>query len=489
MMMLSLLVMIFAMLCQSHVAMAASQVTPPPNTEVVIIGAGLSGLATAYYLKEAGIPYHVLELKPRVGGRTRTAAYQRWGEEGVVADAGMEEYWSSNPAIELLNVFNLPLEDGGASSSMVLEGKLHALIGDEPQKDYLQRVLDESDLASYRKFQGHVRPMIVTLKSNARPLPKSLLKLKELSFASWLSQQDLSPRVRELIRISIEPEIATSIGAISALDGLAEFHIFLGSNGEGERAIRVPGGNQVFVEALADGVGREHISINQRVTAVRSQSDTVRVAYRNQSTFEMGYIEAKHVVSTVPLYRLFEIQFVPGLSDQKIKAINTMTWGSYFKAHVFTKPSASQFWMQDNKSILPILSDSKLGVIYEGDLNPNGAVRILSLLVHGSYAEAFNMMQPQFIRDEILSSLEQLWPNFREHYLDMEFYRFHPRAIASWPVGRSRYDALSDAIRTPEHHVYFAGDHTESAHSDGAFISAERVVAQIREARNSREFE
>ncbi len=478
-------VLITVALLQPSLVWAVPNIAPPQKVEVVIIGAGLSGLSTAAYLKEADISFHILELKPRIGGRTRTVAYHRLGEQVVVADAGMEEYWSSNPAIKFLKVFNLPLEIGGASSSLMLQGKLQALLGDEPQKNYLQRVLRGADFTAYKQFQELVRPMVKILQSRHRPLPEKLLQLKDISFFDWLYAQQFSERVRELIRVSIEPEIATSIAAISALDGIAEFHIFLGADGEGEQAIRVLGGNQLFVEALADLVGRKHISVNQRVTAVRSFPQLVRVSYHDQETFSMQSIEARHVVSTIPLYRLFEVQFEPGLSEQKIQAIRTMSWGSYFKAHVFTKPSASRLWTEENESILPILSDSKLGVIYEGDLNANGMVRILSLLVHGSYAEVFNLMQPQIVREEILSSLEQLWPSFREHYLDMEFYRLHPRAIASWPVGRSRYDGLSDAIRMPEHRVYLAGDHTESTHSDGAFLSAERVVRQIIAAREA----
>jgi monoamine oxidase len=61
----------------------------------------------------------------------------------------------------------------------------------------------------------------------------------------------------------------------------------------------------------------------------------------------------------------------------------------------------------------------------------------------------------------------------------MEFYRYHPRAIAAWPPGRSRFDELSNEIRRPENNVILAGDFTESSHSDGAFISAHRAVSYI----------
>jgi len=39
---------------------------------VLIIGAGLSGLLIAYRLKQAGIPFKIVEARPRVGGRINT---------------------------------------------------------------------------------------------------------------------------------------------------------------------------------------------------------------------------------------------------------------------------------------------------------------------------------------------------------------------------------------------------------------------------------
>src|SRR5882672_6806987 len=81
---------------------------PPKQTEVVIIGAGLSGLAAAYELKQAKVPFHILEIAPRVGGRVRTVRYQRPGQPEIYADSGMEEYWQSNPAVQILKELRLP---------------------------------------------------------------------------------------------------------------------------------------------------------------------------------------------------------------------------------------------------------------------------------------------------------------------------------------------------------------------------------------------
>jgi len=61
----------------------------------------------------------------------------------------------------------------------------------------------------------------------------------------------------------------------------------------------------------------------------------------------------------------------------------------------------------------------------------------------------------------------------------MNFYRHHPRAIASWPVGRSCFDSLFDSLRLPQGRIYFAGDFTEDTHSNGASYSAIWVVKDI----------
>jgi monoamine oxidase len=123
-------------------------------------------------------------------------------------------------------------------------------------------------------------------------------------------------------------------------------------------------------------------------------------------------------------------------------------------------------------------------VIYDGNRDsPNAKTKVISLLVSGEDAERFNLMPLHAVEGRLRGEFEKLWPGFNRFIRGMEFYRFHPRAIAGWPVGRSRYDELSDAVRRPENRVYFAGDFTESTHSDGAFWSAWRVAQQIQATR------
>lgn len=452
---------------------------PPKQTEVVIIGAGLSGLAAAYELKQAKVPFHILEIAPRVGGRVRTVRYPRQGKVELYADSGMEEYWESNPAVKIIKALKLPHSSDVAVSSIVLDKKLYPL-GDGDSQTFQKTIFNAEELFSLNAFKAKIGPWIEELKSG-KPVRPELLKLKEVSFAHYVKNLQTPKKVSEWIRISIECEIGTHWDRISALDGIAEFHIFLG---DGEQCYRVTGGNDNFTQALADFAGGRNISLNHRATKVISRGNRqVEVHFLHTESNEAGLVQARQVICTVPLYRLSEIQFVPPLSEKKLEAIQTMSWGAYFKAHVFLPPQATRFWTQNGASILPVLSDSELGVIYDGNPHQDGPIKILSLLVHGDAAELCNLAPLDQTRAKIGTGLDELWPGIKKEIQGMEFYRYHPRAIAAWPAGRSRFDELSNGVRKPENNLILAGDFTESSHSDGAFISAERAVRYILQGR------
>jgi len=453
---------------------------PPKETEVLIIGAGLSGLAAAHELKQAHVPYHILEIAPRIGGRVRTVRYHRPGQPELYADSGMEEYWQSNPAVQLIKELKLKHSSDVAVSSIVLQNKLYPLAKDVTPAGFKKAIFTPEELQALNSFSAKVAPWIHELHPQ-QPIRPELMKLKDISFADFVGQQKLPPKVAEWIRVSIECEIGTAWDRISALDGVAEYHIFLG---DGEDSYRIVGGNDQFTDALAKFAGKRNISLNSRVTrVVNSGAGETEVHFLETESNENGAIRARYVISTIPLFRLFEVQFVPALSMQKRQAIESMAWGSYFKAHVFLPGKAARYWTQDGTSILPILSDSELGVIYDGNPQQEEPTKILSLLVHGDAAETDNMVTLDHARQQIIAGLDKLWPGIKGEIQDIEFYRYHPRAIAAWPVGRSRFDDLSNEIRRPENNVYLAGDFTESSHSDGAFISAHRVVQGILQAR------
>ncbi|MEM7415330.1 MAG: NAD(P)/FAD-dependent oxidoreductase [Gemmatimonadota bacterium] len=68
-----------------------------PTAHTVVIGAGVSGLATARTLQAAGVDVVVLEARDRVGGRLRSVPL---GDAGV--DLGATWFWANEPRVVAL---------------------------------------------------------------------------------------------------------------------------------------------------------------------------------------------------------------------------------------------------------------------------------------------------------------------------------------------------------------------------------------------------
>lgn len=81
------------------------------SRHVIIVGAGLAGLACADALHRAGITITVVEARPRVGGRVSTLRNIPAGG-GAIVEAGGEFIGSNHPAwLGMAQRFGLPLRD------------------------------------------------------------------------------------------------------------------------------------------------------------------------------------------------------------------------------------------------------------------------------------------------------------------------------------------------------------------------------------------
>ena len=96
--------------------------TPPP--EVIIIGAGLSGLACALELIQNGVHVQLLEQEDAPGGRVRTDVV-----EGFLLDRGFQVYLDAYPnAGQLLDLPALKLQSFEPGAIIFENGKKHRLM-------------------------------------------------------------------------------------------------------------------------------------------------------------------------------------------------------------------------------------------------------------------------------------------------------------------------------------------------------------------------
>jgi monoamine oxidase len=112
-------------------ALAAPMVAPmgarAQGDGVIVVGAGLAGLAAARALQDSGIPVTIIEARDRIGGRVHTSAL--W--PGLPMDLGASWIHGTrdNPMTALARAAGTPLVETSYDAALVLgpEGKAHAL--------------------------------------------------------------------------------------------------------------------------------------------------------------------------------------------------------------------------------------------------------------------------------------------------------------------------------------------------------------------------
>ncbi|MFN8575309.1 MAG: FAD-dependent oxidoreductase [Candidatus Sericytochromatia bacterium] len=176
----------------------------PDNSysDVIVVGGGLSGLTTAYKLKQAGISCRVLELSPRVGGRARTAKY----DNNAIVEAGLAEFWETNPAFQLIKELKLPYRESLTYSSIMIDKKLYPFT-QSTNDDFLRYLFNKNEYSNLQSWNKQMEKYYHQVKS--KKMDKYLLSLQDISFADWINKTKLSKKTKEWIRISLQVEIGT----------------------------------------------------------------------------------------------------------------------------------------------------------------------------------------------------------------------------------------------------------------------------------------
>ncbi|GMN45726.1 hypothetical protein TIFTF001_014906 [Ficus carica] len=111
-----------------------SSPSPPPQTAVVVVGAGLAGLAAATRLASENVPFLLLEASDAVGGRVRTDSV-----DGFLLDRGFQIFITAYPeARKLLDYRALDLQRFYSGARVYYGGEFHTVA--DPIRHFLDSV-------------------------------------------------------------------------------------------------------------------------------------------------------------------------------------------------------------------------------------------------------------------------------------------------------------------------------------------------------------
>ena len=460
------------------------------DEQVVIVGAGLAGLVTAYELHTRGVPVVVLERSPAPGGRIRTIAF----DDGATAEAHLEELWASNPAVALARRLGLTLVEQPVQSSVVLDGELH-LAGADGRCSLTGPAQGREVGDAVARWQRFMRATVAeqdTLRASGRWTDR-LRSLVTLDLRALVAGMGLPSPVAMWIRLHAESESGIEWERVSALDAIDDLRSFVvDDHGRAcEASYRVDGGNSRLVDALVAELPTDAVRTGVTVEHVRDDGAGVDVRYRD-ATGRRDAVRGTHAVLTLPLWELRAVDVHPALGPGAQAAITSTATGSYVKTVLHLDPAAAGLWDRYDGRLFPVLTDALPGCVYLSAGRVPGQGLVLTALAYGAEARRLHDLGEHAIATRVLAALQslrarsasggnvRLFPAISDWVDDVRVFDC-PRAVAYWPhaLHRSRFDALSDAVRAPHGRVLLGGDSTDGTHSDGAMRAARRMIDVI----------
>ncbi|BEL03251.1 NAD(P)/FAD-dependent oxidoreductase [Actinoplanes sichuanensis] len=293
--------------------------------DVVVVGAGVTGLTVANRLHAAGRRVLVLEARDRVGGRLLTEDV-----EGVRLEVG-GQWVSPDQAALLALIDELDLEmysryRAGDSVYIGRDGVRRTFEGEkfpvsETTAAEVERLVKELD-----RLAAMMDPLSPWEHPDAEELDR-------ISFAAWLAEQTDDPEARDNVGLYVGPAMLTkpahSFSALSAVLMAASaggFSHLVDADFILDR--RVVGGLQRVPLALAARLPEGTVRLDEAVTKIEWTEDgatvfTGRGAYRG-----------RHVVLAVPPTLVSRVQYIPALPPVQAQMRQHISFGLVIKLHI-----------------------------------------------------------------------------------------------------------------------------------------------------------
>ncbi len=437
------------------------------DKRIIVIGAGISGLAAAYTLNNAGYEVIVLEARNRIGGRIKTINFN-----GFKMDAGAS--WihgtTNNPLYAFTQENNI------------------TTIATYADPSYLYDV-DGSEI-TYDDWK-EVEKNLEYLCDKAYDYPeKSLEEVSDIVE----HQLSLSDRMRRLYYGAVRTEYEIPDGG----DGKELSSIVLISNDSfpGDNVL-FPDGMEKVTAALAKGLD---IRLNRFVTKINYESDSIEIFYTDSSNvkdkispYSNGdfsslsnekMVKADIVIVTLPVGVLKRniVRFVPELPSYKVEAIERITTGSMNKVFLYFEKS---FWPDDGYFFEYFKEDYENMMVFES-FSTMGIKNILLAFLAGKQSRMAEKEDIPTVKELVMNELKSMFGTSIPEPKDIYKTSWYtdPFALGSYPhIPPGSNLSFADKIAEPiDNRVFFVGDSTTSDYlstAHGAYISGISAANKI----------
>jgi len=452
----------------------------PDMADVIVIGAGLSGLNAALLIKDQGFKVTVLEGRNRVGGRMNTLrsveGNPEMGGDSILGGYGRMQDMAQRLKVKLIDFegrrdLSPDAQKDPTTVELALGGRVirrtdwptHPLnVMPDGAKDrfpgraYFQSVIDKFN--PLKSFEDWVDPASAKFDGSAYEFFKS---------HGWSDAAiDLN--------YNTNIQYGTSAHDISILMWYFTQAWFKLQSDIQRVAYKAVGGNESIPEAMARSIGDVHLG--KSVAGIRQSANAVEVQCEDGSLFK-----AKRLICSLPVPTMRWLKFDPLLPPMKAKAIRTVPVMKITKVVMVPK---KPFWREDGFS--PAMwTDTDAGEIRalrEGN-DPN-KVTCLMAWARGFLADRLDMMSEKDAMAHVIAIYEKLRPAAKGQLVPGGFKSWQSDRFSGgdWVVWKpGQISECLPALKEPADRLHFCGEHTAVSNRgmEGAMESGERVALEV----------
>lgn len=444
---------------------------------VIIVGAGLAGLAAGYELDRAGHDVVIIEAQGRVGGRIQTL--REPFSDGLYAEAGGMRFPAAHDlTMAYVHAFGLrtsPFTMGNPNAYIYMHGRRMRqweFARDPSLLGFAVHPHEQGQLPAQLWHQA-LAPISERLAAEGESAWGAIMAAYDQdSLREFLEGQGWSEGAIEMFGLFsgysgrmnasfvdiIRPEIGGSFADLVEIDGGADL---------------LP---RAFLPALAS-----RIRFGTRMVAIEQSAQSATVHLRTLS--QRASVIGDYVIVTTPLPTLRHVEVLTPFSRAKQQAIREVHYDASTKVLLQCR---RRFWEEDDGIVGGgTVTDLAIRNLYYPDHHrETGRGVLLASYTWAEDAQRWDSLEP---RDRIEQAIEDV-------------SRIHPQIVEEFEVGASKswhddpyaggafalfepgqFTRLYEAMCAPEGRIHFAGEHASVYHRwiQGAIDSGLRAAMAV----------